>query len=257
MRALNGNPWLALFKPNPSATLRLFCFPYAGAGASIYQPWASLLPRDIEVCAIQYPGRETRVNEPAFQKLSHLIDVLVEAIVPALDRPFLFFGHSMGSLVSFELTRALDARGRRFRPEHAFFSGAGAPHMPAPPPIHHLRDIEFLIEVAKLNGIPKEALRSPELIRYMLPILRTDFTMCESYRYQIGAPLQCGISAFGGERDPRVKKQNLCAWSDHASAYFSLAFFPGDHFFIRTAQAAVIDALLNEVKPLIAAAAAA
>jgi len=256
MKTWTGNPWLTFFKPNPSANVRLFCFPYAGAGASVYWPWASALPPEIEVVGIQYPGRETRVSVPMFRSLTDMVESLMEAIIPALDRPFLFFGHSMGSLVSFELTRALAARGC-FRPEHVFFSGAGAPHTTPPPPIHHLRDAEFLTQVARLNGIPKDVLRDPVLIRYMLPILRADFTMCESYRYQIGAPLQCGVSAFGGELDPRVDKQRLCAWADHASMYFSSAFFPGDHFFIRTAQAAVIDALLYEVQSLIAAAAAA
>ncbi len=251
-----GNPWLTYFHPNPAAAVRLFCFPYAGAGASAYRTWTSALPREIEVCGIQYPGRENRALEPAFTDLSQLLNSLVPALHPSLDRPFVFFGHSMGALVSFELTRLLSAENYP-RPEHVFLSGAGAPHTPSPPPIHHLRDAGFLKELVKLNGMPRDVLRSPDLVRYMLPILRADFTMCEEYRYRAGSPLDCPVTAFGGQCDPRVEKQRIQAWSDHASLYFSSVLFPGDHFFIRTAQTAVLEALLMEIQPLMDAAVAA
>jgi medium-chain acyl-[acyl-carrier-protein] hydrolase len=250
------NAWLTFFQPNPGAMLRLFCFPHAGAGASVYRSWASELPSTIEVCGIQYPGREVRGQEPPFRNLTRMLDALVPAVVPALDRPFAFFGHSMGALVSFELTRALGARIGP-RPEHVFFSGLGAPHTPGPQPIHHLPDREFLRELVKLNGIPADVLRSVDLVRYVLPILRADFSMCETYRYQIGAPLQSPITAFGGELDPRVDRPWLDAWSDHSTIYFSSKIFPGDHFFLRTAQSAVLRALVDELQPLIDAAAAA
>jgi medium-chain acyl-[acyl-carrier-protein] hydrolase len=251
-----SSPWLTWFKPNPAASMRLFCFPYAGAGASVYRAWASALPREIEVCGIQYPGRENRAGEPCVKNLSGLLDALVPAILPALDRPFAFFGHSMGALVTFELTRALMAKGC-VRPEHVFFSGAGAPHTPLPKQIHHLRDTDFLREVIRLNGIPKDALRSPDLIRYLLPILRADFSLCEQYRYQTGLSLDCPVTVFGGQSDPRVDTERLLAWSDHASGYFSSGVFAGDHFFIRTSQAAILQALLIEIQPLIDAATAA
>jgi surfactin synthase thioesterase subunit len=244
------SPWLTFFHPNPKAKLRLFCFPYAGGGASVYRTWAAGLPHDIEVCGVQLPGRETRAREQGYRNLGEMMDALVPAILPALDRPFAFFGHSMGALVSFELTRALAAK-TGMRPEHLFLSGAGAPHTPAPAPIHHLPATEFLRELVKLNGIAADALRSPELIRYMLPILRADFTMCETYRYQIGEPLRTLLTVFGGDADPRVSRRRLEAWSDHATMYFSSRTFSGDHFFLKTAQPAVLRAIAGELQPLL------
>src|SRR5208337_878151 len=101
------DPWISCRNPGPKTRLRLFCFPYAGAGALIFRNWSDALPRDIEVCPIQLPGRGTRLTEPPFTKLSCLVEALTRALIPLLDRPFAFFGHSLGALIGFELARQI------------------------------------------------------------------------------------------------------------------------------------------------------
>lgn len=122
------SPWLFRPSPKPDATFRLFCFPYAGAGASAYRLWPNHLPTSVELCAVQTPGRESRLRERPFTSFRDLIEAAVDGLEPSCDRPFAFFGHSMGSLVAFEVARALVARGNT-PPVHLFVSGQRAPHL--------------------------------------------------------------------------------------------------------------------------------
>src|SRR5581483_6298697 len=121
-------PWLARQRLNPEASLRLFCFPYAGGGASIFYTWLSTLPPGVDVCPVQIPGREHRLREVPFTRLSELVRAIRQALVPYLDRPFVFYGHSMGGLLGFELTRLLRQQGDRL-PLHFFVSGCRGPQV--------------------------------------------------------------------------------------------------------------------------------
>jgi medium-chain acyl-[acyl-carrier-protein] hydrolase len=242
--------WFTTYKPNPHALFRMFCFPHAGAGASIFRSWASSLPKEIELCGIQYPGRETRSEEPPLRSMAAVLNALAPAIVPFLDLPFVFAGYSMGSLISFELSRAL-FRERGLKPEHAFFCAAKAPHIREKMQLHQLPAREFLMELIHMNGIPADVLRHADMVRHILPILRADFSICETYKYEPGALLEFPITAYGGERDPRVERQDLEAWSCHAGMYFSSAIFSGDHFFLRTAHSSLLRAIVRELQPLL------
>jgi medium-chain acyl-[acyl-carrier-protein] hydrolase len=225
--------WIPFRKPDPKARLRLFCFPYAGAGALIFRKWSDALPRDIEVCPIQLPGRGTRLTEPPFTKLPCLIEALVRALDPLLDKPFAFFGHSLGALIGFELARQI-RRQYGLHPVRLVASAGRAPQIPhRASPIHTLPDKEFLAELRRLNGTPRELLDHEELMEVMLPILRADFALYETYLYSTEPPLNCPISAFGGLQDRRVNESDLEAWRSQTSASFSLRMFPGDHFFLK------------------------
>ena len=224
--------WIPFRKPRLEARLRLFCFPYAGAGALIFRNWSESLPADVEVCPVQLPGRGTRLTERPFTQLSPLVEALAQGLVPLLDRPFAFFGHSLGALISFELARRVRRR-YGLHPVRLFVSAGRAPQIPnRGPPIHVLPEKEFLAELRRLNGTPGELLDHQELMEIMLPILRADFALYETYVYSNEPPLNCPISAFGGLQDRRVNDSDLEAWCAQTSVSFSLRMFPGDHFFL-------------------------
>src|ERR1700694_2711560 len=150
--------WIVRRKPGPHTRRRLFCFPYAGAGASIFRAWPDGLPTDVEVCPVQFPGRGTRLMERPFTRLSPLVEALAQALVPLLDKPFAFFGHSLGALVGFELARQL-RRQTGVQPVRLFVSADRAPQIPPRDrPIHALPKGEFLVELRRLNGIPRKVL---------------------------------------------------------------------------------------------------
>lgn len=238
--------WTSFRRTGPEPRLRLFCFPYAGASALIYRAWPATLPSEVEVCPIQLPGRGARSTEPPFTQLSPLVEALAQALAPLLNIPFAFFGHSLGALISFELARRL--RGNYgINPVHLFVSAARAPQIPSRgSPIHCLPDGEFLAELRRLDGTPADLLENKEFMEIMLPLLRADFSVFETYKYLNGSALDCPISVFGGLHDRRVSSVDLDAWHDQTNASFSLQMFPGGHFFFR--HPLVLRALAEELR---------
>jgi len=240
--------WIAGRKPNPAARMRLFCFPYAGGAASVFRDWSAGLPTDVEVCPVQLPGRGTRLMEPPFNELRPLVEALGEALQPLLDKPFALFGHSLGSLVSFDLARQLRTN-HQARPARLFVSAGPAPQIPNRGRlIHNLPEREFSQELRRLNGTPGALLDDRELMEIVLPSLRADFALYESYRYSSGRPLNCPISTFGGLSDHAVRQSDLEAWRDQTSVSFSIRMFPGDHFFLKTIQPLLLRAISQELR---------
>jgi medium-chain acyl-[acyl-carrier-protein] hydrolase len=246
--AADIDSWIFSRKPEPKARLRLFCFPYAGAGPSIFRNWPEGVPADVEVCPIQLPGRGSRLMEPAFVQLPPLVDALAIALAPVLDQPFAFFGHSLGALVSFELARRI-RRQYGVHPARMFVSAARAPQLPhRGASIHNLPEREFIAELRRLNGTPGAVLDHKELMEIMLPLLRADFALYENYQYSLEPPLNCPISAFGGMQDRRVSESDLEAWRAQTSSCFSLQMFAGDHFFLN--QPLLVEAVSQELESI-------
>lgn len=244
------DPWIQITKPNPRAALRLFCFPYAGGAAPIYRGWPELMPSSVEICAVQPPGRERRLHEKPFSNLLQMVEAAGPALQPYLDRPFAFFGHSMGAWISFELIRYL-RRENLPKPLRLFASGCPAPHITNRSAItHNLPDEEFLKELRQLKGTPKEALDHPGLMELMLPLLRADFSVTGTYAFADGEPLDIPITVFGGTEDDHITQFDLEAWRRHTARAFSLHMFPGDHFFIHSAQPELLKILSCEVDRL-------
>lgn len=238
--------WISFRKPGRTSRLRLFCFPYAGAGALIFRTWSDCLPADVDVCPIQLPGRGARLVERPFTRLPPLIEALAQYLAPLLDKPFAFFGHSLGTLVSFELARRIRTQ-YGLHPVRLFVSAGRAPQIPfRDRSIHTLPDKEFLAELRRLNGTPRELLDHQELMEVMLPLLRADFALYETYAYSIEPPLNCPISAFGGLQDHRVNNSDLDAWRAQTNVSFSLRMFPGDHLFLK--QPFLLSALSDELR---------
>lgn len=240
--------WYVCPLPNPDSKARLFFFPYAGGGPPAFAAWLKQLPGFMEGHIAHYPGRGSRVREPAFKNLSDLVEGLFHGIQPLLNKPFAFFGHSLGGLVAFELARQLCANGFP-QPEILFVSACDAPHLPDPHlPIHVMPDAEFLKSLQALKGIPAEVASLPELMDLLLPTLRADFEAFETYHYASHGPmLNCPILALGGLDDPRVSRERLEGWAQHSNALFQAQYFPGDHFFIHTAMEAVIASVTAEL----------
>nr|BBH88275.1 thioesterase [Thermosporothrix sp. COM3] len=245
MSALSiATPWLICPQTAQQARLRLLCLPYAGGGASAYRSWQQQLPDTIELCAVQLPGHETRLKEQAYTHLPSLVEAMAEALLPVLDRPFAIFGHSMGALLSFELTRYLRKHAQR-SPEHLFLSGCRAAHLPlTEPDVHTLSDEGLIDYLRRFNGTPEEILQNEEMMQLLLPIFRADFTLYETYQYQHEEPLSCPITVFGGHQDSSVSYQQLQAWRDHTRGAFAAHMLPGNHFFLQPSR----DQLLALIK---------
>jgi medium-chain acyl-[acyl-carrier-protein] hydrolase len=242
--------WLAYTRPNPCSRLRLFCFPYAGGGASIFRAWSHSLPETVEVCPVELPGRGTRLMEPPFTEFSSLSVTTTNALYPYLDQPFALFGHSVGALIAFEVARRL-RREHSLSPVYVFVSGCRGPQLPVPKPyISTLPEDNLLEELRRLNGTPKEVLEQAELMQLMIPILRADFAVDESYTYLPDSPLDCPISAFGGLQDPIVRREELAAWAEQTQASFTLRMLPGDHFFLNTMQSLLLALLAHELQQI-------
>ncbi len=243
------NPWIVRPRPVNSPRLRLFCFPHAGGEASAYRNWATGVSDKVEVCAIQPPGREDRLDDCPYARLDVLVQTLTEQLRPWLKAPFALFGQELGALAAFELARRLRQLALP-EPLRLIVAGCAAPHLPrSAPPIHKLPDNEFLDRLATgLAAVPDAVRRRPDLLARILPGLRADFAMLEAYVYRPQDRLECPITALGGADDPTTSADSLAAWSEHTST-FSQQMLPGDQFFLSTAEDRVLTAIDHQLKP--------
>lgn len=226
----SGKRWIFGARPQPQARWRLFCFPNAGGGASAYCSWIDGLSPEIEVLPVQLPGRENRLAERPIQNMDQMTRVLARALVPYCDRPFAFFGHSMGALICFALTHYLRQQGLPL-PDHLFLSAYNAPHLPPEERLSHLPDDELVRKIQNLNGTRREIFANPELRQLLLPIFRADLTLCETYVFGRGTQLDTPFTVFGGKQDKRATQSALHAWCEYTKGAFALHMFPGNHFF--------------------------
>jgi medium-chain acyl-[acyl-carrier-protein] hydrolase len=236
---MTSTSWLAV-PLNQQARLRLFCFPYAGGGAQIYHRWHEAFPAasGVKVCPVQLPGRGSRLHEKPFNQCAPLVEAAASALLPYFDRPFVFFGHSMGALISFELARLL-RRKRGPQPLHLFLSGRPAPQTKMSEPLtYNLPEAEFIEQLRRLNGTPQEVFNHPELLQLMLPTIRADFTLSQTYTYLAEPPLRCPISAFGGLQDEDVSREQLDAWREQTISNFS---------FLHSAEKQLLQTLAHEL----------
>jgi medium-chain acyl-[acyl-carrier-protein] hydrolase len=228
--------------------VRLFFFPYAGAGATIYYAWSRLFPLEIEPYLVHLPGRDKRISEPLVTDFTPLSESLVQALLPFLDKPFSFFGHSMGALVGFEVARRLRRQYSRL-PVHLFVSGRRAPHViDSRPILHGLPEEEFLAETEHRYGaLPEAVLKDRAVLQMFLSMLRADLTLLETYQYTDDVPLECPVSVFGGLQDTTVTQEQLFAWREQTKARFDLKMFPGDHFFVQSSKLTIAQAMKEDL----------
>jgi medium-chain acyl-[acyl-carrier-protein] hydrolase len=224
--------WLEFTQLNSSASTRLYCLPYAGGSAAIYRQWHGGVLSGLDIRPIQLPARGRRISERPFERLLSLVAELADALNG--DHPFALFGHSMGAIVAFELAREFRRRGH-IGPVHLFVSGASAPQLaPNRPPRFRLNRAALIAELRKLGGTPDGVFDNDELLELILPALRADFALMDTYQYQAEPPLSCAISAFAGEQDDEAESARVLEWRAQSTRPFRFRELDGDHFFLRS-----------------------
>jgi surfactin synthase thioesterase subunit len=247
LAACDPAAWFPFGGPRDGARLRLFCFPHAGGGASLFRGWDTALPADVDLCAVQLPGREARWSELPYTSLSDLVEALGELLLARVEVPYAFFGHSLGGLVAFELARWLRDRAG-LEPLVLFVSATRAPQAPRlVPPRHDAPERDFIAGLRTLRTVPEEILDHDELLRLVLPTLRADFRLYQTYRFRRGEPLRCPIAVFGGEGDHLVGYDALAGWRQHTVAGCTVRLFPGGHFFLRDGRDRVLEAIAGDL----------
>ncbi|MCX5386742.1 thioesterase II family protein [Streptomyces sp. NBC_00083] len=241
MHPATPSSWLFAGKPRPGAP-KLYCFAHAGGSATEYLRWGRDLP-DAEFHAVQLPGRGSRYGQPMFRSMEELVTAFVDE-VPLGPEPYAFFGHSLGSLVAYEVTRALRDAGRPL-PARLVLSAFPAPHhrhARALDPLHRLSDDDLIRRVAEIHGgIPQEVLDSAELRELVVGALRADYRVLETYTWREAAPLPVPMTVLGGRDDYRIDL--LDDWRSHTTRDLTVRHFPGGHFYLRDEPGPVLQAL--------------
>ncbi|MDQ1355588.1 MAG: Thioesterase [Acidobacteriota bacterium] len=215
---------------------KLFCLPYAGGSAAMYNKWRQYLDRRIELHPLELAGRGRRIYDPLYDSIAEAVDDVYKIIESQLDQmPYCFFGHSMGGIIAYELALKIKNL-QRPQPVHIFFAGRGAPNIPGEDEknFHQLPEEEFKKEILELGGTPREFFEHPELLDVLMPMLRSDFKIAETYKFPEAGeikPLDYDISVFIGKEE-EVTAGQMHGWREHTAGICTVYYFPGEHFFI-------------------------
>jgi pyochelin biosynthesis protein PchC len=226
----NSSAWIRRLHPSASATSRLVCLPHAGGSASYFYPLSQRLSPDVDVLAIQYPGRQDRRAETPIDDICKLADIITAELAPWRDLPLALFGHSMGATIAFEVAGRLSHNGNP--PITLFASGCRAPAMYRDARLHLADDATLVANLIHLSGTNARMLEDREVVEMILPALRSDYHAVETYRYRDDVTLSCPITVFTGDADPQVAMAEALAWRAHTEGPFRIEVFSGGHFFL-------------------------
>ena len=230
------------------ARIRLFCIPYAGGSASHYRSWSDGFPRTVDVRAVQFPGRQKRVDEPRFRRLQPAVEGIVAAL-GAIDRPYAFFGDCTGAFIALEVCRSLRRQGYP-APRHLFIACCRAPHLPLDRTLlHKLDDDALREELRQLGLVPGWLLDRDDYYRAFLPLLRDDFELAETYVHGDAEPFSFPITAFAGRADPVTSVDEVDAWRVHTSGRFTARILDGGHDLTKTHVVQIVDEVFRALQP--------
>ncbi|SDH56605.1 thioesterase II family protein [Variovorax sp. OV700] len=248
MSIVHKSPWFIRKPASRPANLRIFCFHHAGGNANIFLPWNKLLSDGVEVVGVQLPGRGLRRHEPLMTSSDQLLQALGNAFVSEMDqRPFVFFGHSMGAWLAFELARWLERRGIQ-GPSQLIVAGRGAPQLAfRMAPIDDLPDAEMIDSLRKFNGIDDALASYPELLKLFLPVIRSDLLLHRTHRYLDEPPLACSIRAIASDSDPLCGTEDVRAWSSQTAGDFEFQLYAGGHFFFHLEPSRHVPMILEPI----------
>ncbi|HSH66895.1 MAG TPA: alpha/beta fold hydrolase [Bacteroidia bacterium] len=237
---MKTSTWFVKPVNRPQAKINLFCLPYAGGNARIFQSWPEFLPEFVELVAIELPGRGRRIQEPAFDSMKSLVQELSSVLYSQIDKPYVIIGHSMGSRIALNTIHELGRLGCP-PPLHFIASGSAPPHiLKKRKKIHTLSDNEFINELQSYDGIRKEVINNKELMEIYLPLLRADFSVSAEEFLPNLPPLNCTATVFSGINDRYVSKEDCLAWQEYFSPPIEVSIFEGGHFFIDSAKKKVV-----------------
>ncbi len=243
-------PWIVRDSRQDRRPLRLFCLPFAGGGASVFRRWPEAAPDTVQVCRVQLPGRESRIEEPALDDMDRLMAVMLDALEPLLgDRPYALFGHSLGGILVFELCRRLNERHWPL-PRLAFLSATRPPHLADPAPIHGLPADAFVQALRQRGGTPQLLLDTPELLEVFLPTLRCDLAVAECWHGKDLAPLPVPLVILNGCYDEVVKAADAQAWRRYSHGEPQVITFDAGHFFLDSHASEVHQAVFSRLQVL-------
>jgi surfactin synthase thioesterase subunit len=235
------------------APTTLVCFHHAGGRASVFRHWQHALPAGYTTHAVQLPGHDERISEPAHRDLDALVAQLDDELDTLLDRPHVVFGHSMGALIGYRLAQRRAARGAAL-PLALLAAAYAAPHVARPtitgPDLDAVDDLTLARRLHTIGGFPGELLHRPEWLRLVLASVRADLAVCASHRHVPAPPLPVPLHVFGGTRDPLVSLAELHAWEEHASAEFAVTLLEGGHFLVQDDAAGLLPAVRRQLRAL-------
>ncbi|GAA5077803.1 pyochelin biosynthetic protein PchC [Thermocatellispora tengchongensis] len=240
--------WLRTFQPRPDAPVRLVCLPHAGGTAAFYRTWGSRMPPSIEVSAVQYPGRLDRFGEPVPERMADLVAGIAAVLTGLRAEAVVLFGHSMGAYTAYEVARVLE-RTEIVPLRHLVVSGLPDPDRHTPGDVHTGDDDAVVAELRRLGGTDAELLDDPEIRDLLLPAVRGDYRIIETYRHRPGPPLSCPITVFVGDADPEVTPEQAKGWGALTTGGCEVVVFPGDHFYLAGREAEVTEALAARIGP--------
>jgi pyochelin biosynthesis protein PchC len=243
--ATSGDLWLRRYEPAPDARAVLVCFPHAGGSATFYLPVAKSLSGDADVVAVQYPGRQDRRNDEPIDDLVTLAEAIVPELMPWTDRPLVLFGHSMGATVAFEVARLLEQAD--VTPASLVVSARRAPSRHRDENVHQRDDDGLIAEIQGLAGTDSALLGDEEIVRMILPAIRSDYRAAETYRYAPGQTLRCPVVALTGDDDPKASLDEVEAWGEHTAGPFRFEHYDGGHFYLTEHQGEVLGVLREEL----------